>query len=622
MEPKSLLNLNQEQREAVIHTEGPILIVAGPGSGKTRVLTHKIAYLIEEKKVSPEKILGVTFTNKASEEMRERISRLSGDSVVRLSGLWVGTFHATCAKILRRDGPAIGIPSSFIIYDESDQRSLIKKVMEKLNLHRERLSPVPAGTGLSPAGVAAAISNAKSELINPENYPSYAQGFFYEAVAEIYPEYQKALRQAKALDFDDLIAETVRLFRERREILEHWQERFRYILVDEYQDTNHAQYIFIKLLSAKCKNLCAVGDMSQAIYSWRGADFRNILRFEHDFPQTKVFRLSRNYRSTQTIISAAKNLIEKNWTHIPLDLWTENQEGKPIVLYEAENELDEASYVNQTITAQLDGHPRLWRDFAVLYRTNAQSRVIEEVFIRSGTPYILVGGVKFYERREIKDVLAYLRLLLNPKDTVSQERVEKIGSGRFKAFRELLDPPDTPTLPPIKILDAVLEKTGYLDYLNDGTEEGLSRIDNVKELRSVATSFSSLSEFLEHVSLIDLNDSLKSGNSPILRSSDPAKRDAVTLMTLHAAKGLEFPVVFITGVEEGLLPHSRAMDTREELEEERRLTYVGLTRAEEELHLTYAHERLFFGSRSQSIPSRFLSEIGDEHFLYHLPKRL
>jgi len=616
VEPKSLLNLNQEQREAVIETDGPILIVAGPGSGKTRVLTQKIAYLIEEKKVSPEKIIGVTFTNKASEEMGERIEKLLANDSRLMAGQltlpWIGTFHATCAKILHQDGLTIGIPSSFIIYDASDQRTLVKKVVKKLDLHRERLSS---------AGVVAAISNAKGELLGPEDYASHAEGFFHEAVAEIYPEYQKALRRAKALDFDDLIGETVRLFRERRKVLERWQERFRYILVDEYQDTNHAQYNFIKLLSDKYKNICAVGDMSQAIYSWRGADFRNIMRFEKDFPDTRVFRLSRNYRSTKIIISAAKNLIEKNWTHIPLDLQTENEEGNPIVVYEAENELDEASYISQTINHKPLTAGHRYSDFAVLYRTNAQSRVIEEVFIRDGIPYILVGGVKFYERREIKDVLACLRLLLNPKDAVSQERIEKIGKGRFKAFQELLGNEKLLTRPALKILDAVLEKTGYLDYLDDGTEEGLSRIDNVKELRSVATSFGSLAEFLEHVSLVDHSlPSKSSGDRPLAICHMP--RNAVTLMTLHAAKGLEFPTVFITGLEEGLLPHSRSTDTREELEEERRLAYVGLTRAEEELHLTYTRERLFFGSHSQSLPSRFLSEIGEEHFLYHLPKRL
>lgn len=614
MEPRSLLNLNQEQREAVIHTDGPILVVAGPGSGKTRVLTQKIAYLIEEKGVKPKAILGVTFTNKAAEEMKERVAKLIYQSSEKSTNqTWIGTFHATCAKILRRDGPRIGIPSSFVIYDEGDQRALIKKLMEKSSLHRERISP---------SAVATAISNAKSELLSPEDYTSHAEGFFHEMVAEIYPEYQEALHRAKALDFDDLIAKTVLLFREEQEVLERWQERFHYILVDEYQDTNHAQYVFIKLLSNKYQNICAVGDMSQAIYSWRGADFRNILRFERDYPQVRIFHLSRNYRSTKTILAAAKNLIEKNQAHIPLDLWTRNQGGNPLVLYEATNELDEAFYVSQTIAAKLS-MPRLtWQDFAVLYRTNAQSRVIEEVFIRASVPYILVGGVKFYERREIKDVLAYLRLLLNPQDTIGRERVEKIGKRRFQAFQELLEDKQLLARAPIQILDTVLEKTDYLDYLNDGTEKGLSRIDNVKELRSVATSFGSLSEFLEHVSLVDLNDSIKALDRPVppITRSPYHQHNAVTLMTLHAAKGLEFPVVFIVGIEEGLLPHIRSMDTREELEEERRLTYVGLTRAKEELHLTYARERLFFGSRSEALPSRFLTEIGKEHFLHHLPQ--
>ncbi len=622
MKQQSLLNLNRQQREAVLYTDGPALIVAGPGSGKTRVLTQKIAYLIGEKGVDPEKILGVTFTNKAAQEMKERIAKIiDQEEGLGDSPFWIGTFHSTCAKILRRDGAAIGIPPSFVIYDESDQKKLIKDLMEKLYLHQERFSPT---------SVVAAISNAKCELLDHGTYTSYAEGFFHETVAEIYPQYQKALRQAKALDFGDLIAETVRLFREERDILERWQEQFHYILVDEYQDTNRAQYIFVKFLVDKHQNICVVGDMSQAIYSWRGADFRNILRFERDYPQTKIFNLSQNYRSTKTIITAARKLIENNKTHIPLNLWTKNREGKPIVLFAAENELDEAFYLSQTIVAQLNPtsqngktSPRFWKDFSVLYRTNAQSRVIEEVFIRQGIPYLLVGGVRFYERKEIKDVLAYLRLLLNFKDVLYRKRVEKIGKRRFQAFQKLLEDEKLLTEVPIKILDAVLEKTGYLQYLDDGTEKGLSRIENVKELRSVATSFDSLSNFLEHVSLVDLNDSIKTIKRPIppMIGSPHHPQDAVTLMTLHAAKGLEFPVVFITGMEEGLLPHNRSMHTKEELEEERRLAYVGLTRAKEEVHVTYARERLFFGSRSQAVPSRFLSEIGEEHFLYHLPQR-
>lgn len=616
MELTSLENLNPEQHAAVTHTEGPTLIVAGPGSGKTRVLTQKIAYLIETEKAQPQEILAVTFTNKAAAEMQERVSKLL-DNQTRLPArqatelpnnqIWIGTFHATCAKILRRDGRAIGIPPSFVIYDESDQRSLIKKIMEKLNLQQERLSPT---------GVSAAISAAKRELTEPENYSSPTANPFFEAVAEIYPDYQRALRQANALDFDDLITEVIRLFDKHKDILETWQDRFRYILVDEYQDTNRAQYLFVKLLSAKHRNICVVGDMSQAIYSWRGADFRNILRFERDFGSTQVFHLPTNYRSTKTILSAAKKLIENNRTHISLDLKTENEKGSPIIAYEAGNELDEANYIAQSILAQPKAPAHLWRDFAVLYRTNAQSRILEEVFVRAGLPYVLVGGTKFYERREIKDILAYLRFLLNQEDIASRERIEKIGKRRFRDFRKLAKEGKLANQPPIRTLDAVLEETNYFDYLDDGTEEGLSRIDNVKELRSVAAPFGSLAEFIEHVALVDLNDSVKSPGRPTIKSAS-GQYDAVTLMTLHAAKGLEFPVVFIAGVEEGLLPHSRSMDTQDELEEERRLTYVGITRAKKELQLTYTRERLLFGSRSQSLPSRFLAEIGDEHFLYH-----
>jgi len=644
MESRSLANLNQEQCEAVRHTEGPTLIVAGPGSGKTRVLTQKIAYLIETEKAQPDEILAVTFTNKAAQEMQERVEKLLTKGLklttYRPAQPWIGTFHATCAKILRRDGQTIGISPSFIIYDEGDQRRLLKKLIEKT------VGPSDLSRGrLSPAGVGNAIEAAKRELIGPQEYSISSGSPFFETVAKIYPEYQRALRKANALDFGDLIAETVRLFRENTAALRRWQNRFRYLLVDEYQDTNHAQYIFVKLLSAKHRNVCVVGDMAQAIYSWRGADFRNILRFEQDFSPVKVFRLPQNYRSTKTILAAAKNLIENNRTHIPLDLRTENEEGNPIVVYEARNELDEASYIVRTINNRpqrpqirapkptLSASPLTkasvaetskqstisgnYSNFAVLYRTNAQSRVIEEAFIRAGIPYLLVGGTKFYERREIKDILAYLRLLLNPEDLISRERAEKIGKRRLAAFDELPSQSGLLRQPAMKILDTVLKKTAYLDYLDDGTEEGLARIDNVKELRSVASSFDSLTNFLEHVSLVDLNDNVKPSNHPGARSTD--RRNAVTLMTLHAAKGLEFPIIFIAGVEEGLLPHSRSMDSRDELEEERRLTYVGITRAKKEVHLTHTQERLLFGSRSQSVPSRFLSEIGDEYLCYHSP---
>lgn len=600
-------HLNPAQKEAAAYTQGPSLIVAGPGSGKTRVLTHKIAYLIKEMKVPSEKILAVTFTNKAADEMRGRVFQLINQSPNKpINQIWMGTFHSTCAKILRADAEEIGIPHGFLIYDEDDQKDLLKNILEEIGFVGERFTP---------AAVLSAISSAKNELVTPEEYTSFAEGNFQETVAEIYPRYQKELRQANALDFDDLLNETVRLLKSKPPILKKWQERFRHVLVDEYQDTNHAQYIFIQLLSEEHKNLTVVGDMSQAIYSWRGADFRNIMRFEKDYPQAKVFHLAQNYRSTKKIIEAAKTLIEHNRTHLPLDLWTQNELGTPLVLYSALNELDEAFYVSSQITAMLaDAKASSYKDFAILYRTNAQSRVLEEVFIRGGIPYVLIGGVKFYERKEIKDVLAYLRLLHNPKDVVSLRRAEKVGKRRLLKFFEIAKEEGLLSSTPIELLDKVLEATGYLDYLTDGTEEGAQRIDNVKELRSVAASFGSLSEFLEHVALVD--NSQPSGR---VTQSPSNQRDSATLMTLHSAKGLEFPIVFIVGLEEGLLPHSRSIENTEDLEEERRLCYVGMTRAQKELHLCFARERLFFGNRSTSLPSRFIEEIGEENLIYHLP---
>jgi len=594
-----LSHLNPQQTAAVRFTTGPSLIVAGPGSGKTRVLTHKIAYLIEHEKVPPEKILAVTFTNKAADEMKRRVSQLLGQSLDRM---WLGTFHSVCARILRQDGQAIRIPPTFTIYDEDDQKELVKKILSTIGTGSERTSP---------AAVLAAISNAKNEMIGAEEYPTLAESPFQELVAEIFPRYQEGLRKAGALDFDDLLTETVRLFQSEREVLERWQNRFEQILVDEYQDTNRVQYLFVRLLSQPHQNLTVVGDMSQAIYSWRGADFRNILRFQKDYPQAQVFSLAQNYRSTKKILLAARSLIEHNRTHIPLELWTDNEEGLPVVLYAAENELDEAFYVSSQISAMLaSGQAQGFSDFTVLYRTNAQSRVLEEVFMRGGIPYVLVGGVKFYERREVKDVLSYLRLLLHPQDPVSLRRLEKAGKRRLQAFLNA-DREELLRLPPVPMLNRILEITDYLRYLEDGSEEGQSRIENVKELVSVAASFSSLPEFLEHVALVQPTDQL------LNRTGKPSQ-EAVTMMTLHSAKGLEFPTVFITGVEEGLLPHSRSMGSIDELEEERRLCYVGMTRAQRHLHLCFARERLFFGARSENLPSRFISEIGTENLLYHL----
>jgi len=596
-----LASLNPQQQAAARYADGPSLIVAGPGSGKTRVLTHKIAHLIRHEDISPEQILAVTFTNKAAEEMRERIEKLLADepskTVIRLP--WMGTFHSICARILRKEGLEIGISTSFVIYDENDQRDLIKEILKSLGRGEERFSH---------SAVSAAISQAKNEMIDPEEYQEIAEGNFQQAVAEIYPLYQEKVRKASGLDFDDLLLETARLFQEKPQVLARWQKAFRHVLVDEYQDTNRVQYLLVRFLSKTHHNLTVVGDMSQAIYSWRGADFRNLLRFQQDYPQAQIFHLAQNYRSTKRILLAARSLIENNRTHIPLELWTDNEEGLPVVLYAADNELDEAFYLSTQISALLSERTaRHFADFAVLYRTNAQSRVLEEVFMRGGIPYLLIGGTKFYERKEVKDILAYLRILLNPQDLLSRERAEKVGKRRL-ANLTTQNREDLVALTPAQLIQKVLQLTEYLGYLDDGSEEGQSRIENVKELSSVAASFGSLPEFLQHVALVQPTDSL----------SRRIRKDSVSLMTLHSAKGLEFPYVFITGLEEGLLPHVRSMGSTEEIEEERRLCYVGVTRAKKQLHLCFARERLLFGARSESLPSRFINEIGEENLLLHL----
>jgi len=613
-----LKDLNPQQVEAVKATEGPVLVVAGPGSGKTRVLTHRVAYLILEKKVNPENILAVTFTNKAANEMKTRIAKLLNGYIVRQTAtnnltmkqfnnvVWIGTFHATCAKILRKDGHHLGIPPSFVIYDESDSKTAIKKVLKDGNFDKN----------LKPGAVLWAIESAKHELLSEEDYPQYAYGSFQEAVAEIYPAYQKLLAKNKALDFGDLIFKTVQLFENCPEVLEKYQERFKYVLVDEYQDTNHAQYVLTKLLADKHKNICVVGDINQAIYSWRGATFRNLLQFERDYPKVRVFRLEQNYRSTPTIIKAAKHIIRHNTNHLALNLFTKNREQGPIKVYEAFDEGDESHYIINRI---LDTKPataegaeefaeaqKKYSDFAVLYRTNAQSRVLEEAFLHSGVPYKIVGGIKFYDRKEIKDILSFLRLVQNPMDTVSLDRIEKLGKRKAQFFLGEILPQLSQRMPTLDLLDIILQRTGYIRELEQrGTEEDLARIENIKELRSVATKFDNLFDFLENVALVQQEH----------LPNHPAKNEkanAVTLMTLHAAKGLEFPCVFIVGMEEGLLPHSRSLYDQNELEEERRLCYVGITRAMRELHLTYASSRLYFGSRQQNPVSRFILDIPEE----------
>lgn len=596
----ALLNdLNPQQQAAAVHTDGPVLILAGAGSGKTRVLTYRVAYLIAEKHVPAEQILMVTFTNKAANEMKERIKHLlfanSRTRELTNNDLpFAGTFHSFCARILRRSGIHIGIPPGFLIYDEEDQLDAVREVMKQLDISTKNFNP---------ASVLHTISEAKNELITAVAYPQYARGYFQETVAAVYVAYQKLLKDNEALDFDDLLMDTVRLFDKVPDVLGTYQEQYHYVLIDEYQDTNKAQYTLAKQLSGRWHNICVVGDASQSIYRWRGADFRNIVNFTHDFPNVKIFHLEQNYRSTQIILDAAFGVISKNNSHPILKLWTHKNGGDKITLYEARNEHDEALFLIQTMLQS--GRP--FTDFAVLYRTNAQSRVLEEAFLHAGVPYVLVGGTRFYERREIKDVLAYLRLLANPKDTVSYRRIEKLGKGRLKKF---LDFAETVTrdkklieLTTIEFLDQVVAATQYLELYNANVEEEAYRLENIKELRSVAMEFPVLRDFLETVALVEQE------YQPTTVKQRDSNRNAVTLMTLHAAKGLEFPVVFMVGMEEGLFPHSRSLMDREELEEERRLCYVGITRAKEKLYMTFANRRLFFGTRTQNMVSRFISDI-------------
>ena len=592
----SLLNdLNSDQQAAVKYTEGPVLILAGAGSGKTRVLTCRAAYLIGEKHISPHNILMLTFTNKAANEMKKRITKLIPRSFSEV-GPFAGTFHSFCVKVLRIDGKHIGIPDDFVIYDETDQLDAIKDIMKRLDISSKNHNP---------GAVLHTISEAKNELISDIEYPQYARGHFQETVATVYIEYQKMLAQNHALDFDDLLTKTVQLFTKEKEILAKYQEKYHYILIDEYQDTNRAQYVISKLLSARYRNICVVGDASQSIYRWRGADFRNIINFKHDFPDVVEFHLEQNYRSTQTILAAAFGVISKNTTHPILKLWTDKGGGAPITLYEARSEHDEATFLVQTILQA----SRAFADFAVFYRTNAQSRVLEESFLHAGIPYVLVGGTRFYERREIKDVLAYLRLIANPKDTVSYHRIEKLGKGRldkFLKFAEMIaKDAKLVSLTTLELLDGVLAATQYLELYDANVEEEAYRLENIKELRSVATEFPRLTEFLETVALMETQE------SKLPKRDVYADRSvgAVTLMTMHAAKGLEFPIVFMIGMEEGLFPHSRSLMDKDEIEEERRLCYVGITRAKEKLYLTFANRRLFFGTRTQNIISRFIADV-------------
>ncbi len=632
-----LAGLNPPQKEAVQAIEGPVLIVAGPGSGKTRVIAHRVAYLITVCGISPFRILAVTFTNKAAREMRERVYHLLGRTV---EGLTLGTFHATCARILRVEAQHAGLSKDFLIYDEGDQVSLLKRAIEQIGLDPRQYPPRAIGT---------AISAAKSGLLPPQEYRSHVGSYYEEVVARVYERYQELLTEASALDFDDLIMRTVQLFRNNPDVLAKYQSRYLHVMIDEFQDTNRAQYILSKQLAGKYRNICVVGDPDQSIYSWRQADLRHILDFERDYPDVKIVFLEQNYRSTRTILKAADHVIAANEKRKKKRLWTENDEGVPITVAQTYNEQEEAHFVVTEVEKLVSS--RRWRagDIAIMYRTNAQSRALEEEFVRYGLPYRLVGATRFYERREVKDVVAYLRLIHNPYDFMSLSRIINVpvrGIGQrtiveleswanektlpyydalklisggeesaissrsrqalcnfVKLIDELTDKSRELSL--VDLLDLVLDKTGYRKYIQEGAD-GEERWENIMELRTVAAGYrdleprEALAAFLEEVALVSDVDELDE------------RADAVTLITLHQAKGLEFPVVFIVGMEEGVLPHFKSLPDPEQMEEERRLCYVGITRAKEKVYLVYALRRSLMGSSAHNPPSRFLKDIPPE----------
>ncbi|MFL6296193.1 MAG: DNA helicase PcrA [Actinomycetes bacterium] len=638
--PDLLDGLNDAQRLAVLATEGPTLIVAGAGSGKTRVLTHRIAHLIKDKRVPPTSVLAITFTNKAAREMQERLRHLVGPVV---KAMWMSTFHSACVRILRRSGSHLGYTSTFSIYDEGDAERLMAQVVRQLDYDPKRLPARVMRHG---------VSAAKDQLIDPEMLADRAIGWFEKKVAEAYRLYQQRLVESNAVDFDDLIMQTVRLFREHPDVLADYQRRFRYVLVDEFQDTNVAQYELLKLLAAEHRNLSVVGDGDQSIYAFRGATVRNILDFESDYPEANVIMLEQNYRSTQTILSAANAVIANNLERKPKNLWTAFGAGNPIVRYQAENEHDEAAFVVEEVE-RLHEHGLGYGSVVVFYRTNAQSRPLEEVFVKAGLPYKIVGGVKFYDRREVKDLLAYLKATVNPLDTVSLRRVlnvprRGIGDTSERAIDRFATEEEIPfgealrragEVPGLgaRQVRAVADFVAVLDELAAGAEEGRSpsvlvqdawtlsglmreleadtsiegqgRVENVRELQSAAEEYElregleaepTLAGFLESIALVTDADQVEAGSQ------------SVTLMTLHTAKGLEYPVVFIVGMEENVFPHVRSIGEPRELEEEWRLAYVGITRARERLYLTNAWSRTLFGATSYNLPSRFLKEVPEE----------
>lgn len=629
-----LETLNSAQRQAVETTDGPLLILAGAGSGKTKTLTHRIAYLIAKRSIWPNQILAVTFTNKAAREMRERLGTLlQQDASQRTFMPWMGTFHGICVRLLRTDGQAIGIPMNFVIYDEDDRRGLIKQAMKTLEIDQKDIKPSAAS---------AIISSEKNKLSTPEMCEASAQYPYQKAVAKIYAEYERIRQEARALDFDDLLIETVRLLREVKSVREKWQQQFRYILIDEYQDTNAAQYTIVKLLVNEAQNICVVGDDWQSVYSWRGADFTNILNFERDFAGTTVVKLEQNYRNSGAILAAAQQVITKNTERTDKSLWTDAAEGSPVEVHAVYDETEEAALVADRIATQVAIGARRYDDFAVLYRTNAQSYTIEKALRQRHIPSHIVGGVRFFDRAVVKDAMAYLRLCYQPNDQASFQRIANVparGVGatsltKFLTWQRqsgldivtaLIGVHEVSTItarartslvtlgevlrlgqskiesevPPSDILELLLDRVVYRDFINDGSPQAEEKIENLGALLSEAKPYADTATFLEEAALMSSVDQV-------------TDKGSVTLMTLHAAKGLEFPVVFMVGMEEGIFPHSRVFDGKPaELEEERRLCYVGMTRAEQELHLSYASSRLQFGQRAYNEPSRFIADMGE-----------
>lgn len=628
-------DLNNEQQRAVQTTEGPVLILAGAGSGKTKALTYRVAYIIHHNLAEPQNILAVTFTNKAAKEMRQRVAALLGQNSEHRNFMpFMGTFHGICVRILRQDGDYIGLNNKFVIFDETDRKALVKQIAKQLKIDEKQFPP-----GL----IASIISGAKNELITPAEYVGLANSPKQKVAAKIFPLYEKELHRQCGLDFDDLIGRTVSLLKNHTEVRDKWRRQFKYVLIDEYQDTNSAQYTFIKLLTNDKNNICVVGDDWQSIYGWRNADYRNILNFEKDYPNSTVIKLEQNYRSTKHILDAAQAVITKNRQRSDKKLWTAAAPGQPVQMVPVANERAEGEAIIRCIQTQVDMQLHQYNDFAVLYRTNAQSRSLEEQFIRYGIPYKIVGNVRFYDRAEIKDILAYLRLIYQPEDMVSFNRIINVptrGLGpksiqnfldwraknsttldetlakageieltqkareAFLNFADLIKTfrAQSEEMPVANLLDSLLRRLDYLKYLDDGSIQAEARAENIRELLSVAKEYSEfgLASFLEEVALVSELDNLKDS------------QNAVTLMTLHSAKGLEFPVVFMAGLEEGLLPHAQALFDQSEMEEERRLCYVGMTRAREELYMLFANSRILYGGVQHNPPSRFLSEIDSE----------